>query len=125
LPINVIQPGEPIGSMVRLSHSTYTVCKYGVEESGSLLHRRCVVMDRYSGVILDEDDPSTGTSDEVFTHWQWPLHSSQAFGWTGRVLVFMSGLACPVLFVTGIIRWLQKRKAHKLKATKSQEYQYT
>jgi uncharacterized iron-regulated membrane protein len=26
-------------------------------------------------------------------------------------LVFLSGLACPVLFVTGVIRWLQKRKA--------------
>ena len=100
---------------------TYTVCKDGVEESGSLLHRRCVVMDRYSGEILDEDDPSIGTSGEVFTHWQWPLHSGQAFGWTGRILVFVSGLACAVLFVTGVIRWLQKRKAHKLKAAKSRE----
>lgn len=41
--------------------STYTVCKNGVEESGSILHRRCVVMDRYSGKILDVDDPSIGT----------------------------------------------------------------
>jgi uncharacterized iron-regulated membrane protein len=91
--------------------STYTVCKQGVEESGSILHRRCVVMDRYSGKILDVDDPSIGTAGEVFTHWQWPLHSGQAFGWTGRILVFLSGLACPVLFVTGVIRWLQKRRA--------------
>lgn len=43
--------------------------------------------------------------------WQWFLHSGQAFGWTGRILVFLSGLACPVLFVTGVIRWLQKRRA--------------
>jgi len=28
--------------------------------------------------------------------------------------VFLTGLACPVLFVTGLIRWLQKRKANKL-----------
>ena len=101
--------------------STYTVCKDGVEESGSLLPRRCVVMDQYSGDILDVDNPAIGTAGEVFTHWQWPLHSGQAFGWTGRILVFISGLACPVLFVTGIIRWLQKRKEHKLKAAKSQE----
>jgi uncharacterized iron-regulated membrane protein len=91
--------------------NTYTVCKNGVEESGSILHRRCVVMDRYSGKILDVDDPTIGTAGEVFTQWQWPLHSGQAFGWTGRILVFLSGLACPVLFVTGIIRWLQKRRA--------------
>jgi len=43
------------------------------------------------------------------------LHSGRAFGWTGRILVFLTGLACPVLFVTGLIRWLQKRKANKLK----------
>jgi len=95
--------------------STYTVCKDGVEEPGSILHRRCVVIDRYSGKILDVDDPAIGTAGEVFTHWQWPLHSGQAFGWTGRILVFLSGLACPVLFITGVIRWLQKRRVHQLK----------
>jgi len=93
--------------------STYTVCKDGVAEAGSLLHRRCVVIDQYSGAILDVDDPSdrSATAGEVFTHWQWPLHSGQAFGWSGRMLVFVSGLACPLLFVTGLIRWLQKRRA--------------
>ncbi|WP_422554422.1 PepSY-associated TM helix domain-containing protein [Methylovulum miyakonense] len=93
------------------STDTYTVCKDGVKEQGSLLHRRCVVIDQYSGKILDVDDPAIGTAGEVFTHWQWPLHSGQAFGWTGRILVFLSGVACPLLFVTGVIRWWQKRKA--------------
>jgi uncharacterized iron-regulated membrane protein len=92
---------------------TYTVCQDGVDAPGSLLQRRCVVMDRYSGKILDVDDPTIGTAGEVFTHWQWPLHSGRAFGMTGRILVFITGLACPVLFVTGVIRWLQKRKARK------------
>jgi uncharacterized iron-regulated membrane protein len=90
--------------------STYTVCKNGVADTGSFLHRRCVVIDQYSGNILDVDDPTNGTAGEVFTQWQWPLHSGQAFGWTGRILVFLSGLARPVLFVTGVIRWLQKRR---------------
>lgn len=93
---------------------SFTVCQNGVDTPNSLLQRRCLVMDRYSGKILDVDDPAIGTVGEVFTHWQWPLHSGQAFGWTGRILVFLSGLACPVLFVTGVIRWLQKRKAKRL-----------
>jgi uncharacterized iron-regulated membrane protein len=97
------------------SDSVYTVCKNNVAETGSFLHRRCMVIDQYSGKILDVDDPAIGTAGEVFTHWQWPLHSGQAFGWTGRILVFLSGLACPVLFVTGVIRWLQKRKAQQIK----------
>ncbi|CAD6877285.1 PepSY-associated TM helix domain-containing protein [Methylomonas albis] len=89
---------------------TYTVCQDGVDAPGSLLQRRCTVIDRYSGKILDLDDPSlpTATAGEIFTHWQWPLHSGQAFGMTGRILVFITGLACPVLFVTGVIRWRQK-----------------
>jgi uncharacterized iron-regulated membrane protein len=95
--------------------SAYTVCKDGIEAAGSFLHRRCVVIDQYSGAILDVDDPSdkSATAGEVFTHWQWPLHSGQAFGWTGRILVFLSGLACPVLFVTGFIRWRQKQRSKK------------
>lgn len=94
---------------------TYTVCQNGVDAPGSLLQRRCVVMDRYSGKILDVDDPTIGTVGEVFTQWQWPLHSGQAFGMTGRILVFLAGLACPVLFITGLIRWLQKRRAKRTK----------
>jgi uncharacterized iron-regulated membrane protein len=101
---------------------TYTVCLDGVKAPGSILHRRCTVIDRYTGKILDLDDPSlpTATAGEIFTHWQWPLHSGQAFGMTGRILVFITGLACPVLFVTGVIRWLQKKRAkltHKAYST--------
>ena len=99
---------------------TYTVCQNGVDAQDSMLQRRCTVIDRYSGKILDLDDPSlpTATAGEIFTHWQWPLHSGQAFGMTGRVLVFITGLICPVLFVTGVIRWLQKRRAGKLHLVK-------
>ena len=94
---------------------TYTVCQDGVNAPGSLLKRRCTVIDQYTGKILDLDDPSlpTATAGEVFTHWQWSLHSGQAFGMTGRILVFITGLICPVLFVTGVIRWRQKRRAAK------------
>nr|WP_244310902.1 PepSY-associated TM helix domain-containing protein [Methylotuvimicrobium buryatense] len=92
------------------AEDTYTVCKDDVDRPGSWIQRVCVVIDRYSGRVLDVDDPAIGTAGEVFTHWQWPLHSGQAFGITGRILVFLTGLACPLLFVTGVIRWLQKRR---------------
>lgn len=100
--------------------STYTVCKDGIKAAGSFIHRRCVVIDQYSGAILDVDDPSDrlATAGEIFTHWQWPLHSGQAFGWTGRILVFLSGMACPVLFVTGFIRWRQKQRGKKKAGSK-------
>ncbi|MGQ0591201.1 MAG: PepSY-associated TM helix domain-containing protein [Gammaproteobacteria bacterium] len=94
---------------------TYTVCKNGVDRPGSWLDRVCVVLDRYTGEFLDVDDPRIGSAGEVFMQWQWPLHSGYAFGWTGRILVFLIGFACPVLFVTGFIRWRQKRRARQRK----------
>lgn len=97
------------------AEDTYTVCKDNVDRPGSWLQRVCIVIDRYTGRVLDVDDPAIGTAGEVFTHWQWPLHSGQAFGMTGRILVFLTGLACPLLFATGLIRWLQKRRAGNAK----------
>jgi len=89
----------------------YTVCKRGLDLQGSWLDRICVVVDRQTGEYLDVDDPSRGRAGEVFMQWQWPLHSGQAFGWPGRIMVCLTGLACPVLAVTGWLRWLQKRRA--------------
>ncbi len=73
---------------------------------------RQVTVDQYSGVVLRVQDPcNRATFGQTFVEWQWPLHSGKAFGWTGRILIFLSGLACPVLFITGLVRWLQKRRA--------------
>jgi len=76
---------------------------------------RCLLIDQATGEILQVRDPAHGSAGDVFMQWQWPLHSGQAFGWTGRILVFLTGLVCPLLFVTGVIRWLQKRRAKLLK----------
>jgi uncharacterized iron-regulated membrane protein len=41
----------------------------------------------------------------MFVQWQWSLHSGQVLNMPGRILVSLIGLvACPVLFVTGVIR---------------------
>lgn len=80
-----------------------------------ILDNRCLVFNRSTGQLLQIIDSEHGSAGDKFMQWQWPLHSGQAFGWTGRILVFLSGLACPLLFITGVIRWLQKRKAKSLK----------
>lgn len=79
--------------------------------------RRTVVVDRY-GDVLYTLDPLTGTGGNVFMQWMWPLHSGYALGMMGRILVLLSGIACAVLFVTGIIRWLQKRRSSRSRAAR-------
>ncbi len=96
-----------------------SVCFRGVGElSAYVVDTRCLLIDRQSGDVLQTIDPSRGSAGDVFMQWQWPLHSGQLFGWTGRILVFLSGLACPVLFVTGFIRWMQKRRARRVSAAR-------
>ncbi len=43
--------------------------------------------------------------------WMHPLHNGEALGWPGRILVLLSGLAPWVLGVTGVWRWVHKRRA--------------
>jgi uncharacterized iron-regulated membrane protein len=95
-------------------NGAYRVCRNGIESLGHFIDTRCVVIDQYSGRILGVEDPATGTGGDLFMQWQWPLHSGRAFGLTGRLLVFATGLVCPLLFTTGLIRWLQKRRARRV-----------
>lgn len=92
--------------------AAHTVCKSGLGLSHFTDHA-CVVIDQYSGKILHIEAPDVGTAGESFARWQWFLHSGQAFGLTGRILVCLTGIACALLYVTGFIRWRQKRRAGK------------
>lgn len=116
----IVQERYPAGRLWMLnapknSADIYTVMKDDVTEVSRFTGYRDFAVDQYSGEILKVYDRGAGSIGDVFLDWQWPLHSGHAFGWPGRILVFLSGLACPVLYVTGVIRWLQKLKARKLK----------
>jgi len=106
----------PNGQMWMLSapadgQGIYYVWKRDVTELSRFIGYREIAIDQYSGEILKRYDSGSGSAGDLFLDWQWPLHSGHAFGWPGRILVLLSGLACPVLYATGVIRWLQKRRA--------------
>ncbi|MBY6241206.1 PepSY domain-containing protein [Methylosinus sp. Sm6] len=77
--------------------------------------RRTVFVDRYSGEVRHVNDPLSGDGDG-FIAWQWPLHSGYVAGWPGRIAVFLFGLSWPLVFVTGVIRWMHKRNARRAAA---------
>lgn len=99
--------------------AAHTICKSGLEAISRFADRRCIVVDQWSGKILHVADAVSGTAGDTFLAWQWPLHSGQVFGWPGRIMVFLTGLACPVLFVTGLMRWGHKRRARALQARRA------
>lgn len=94
----------------------YAVAAVDVPNLSRFWSKQEVLIDQYSGAIIEVRDPSRRHSaGETFLDWQWPLHSGKAFGWPGRIAVFISGLACPLMFVTGLIRWMQKQRAKQHK----------
>jgi uncharacterized iron-regulated membrane protein len=110
---SIVQEHYPTGRLWMLDgpknpEGIYKVMKKDVTELSRFISYRDIAIDQYSGEILKVYDKNTGSSGDIFLDWQWPLHSGYAFGWVGRILVFFSGLACPLLFITGIIRWRQK-----------------
>ncbi|ATQ67429.1 MULTISPECIES: PepSY-associated TM helix domain-containing protein [Methylosinus] len=95
------------------AQGAFTVYLNDVTGVGPFIRSRTLTVDRYSAAVLRVHDVTQGTAGDAFLRWQWPLHSGQAFGMTGRLMVLASGLLCPLLFVTGLIRWLQKRRARR------------
>ncbi|NUA31054.1 PepSY-associated TM helix domain-containing protein [Cupriavidus basilensis] len=73
--------------------------------------RTNVWIDQYSGNILGIRDPRRNSAGDTLLDWLHPLHGGEAFGLPGRLLVLLSGLALPLLFITGVLRWWQKRRA--------------
>ena len=84
-----------------------------VGEVSRFVDRRCIVIDQYSGAVSFVKGVASGHGGQTFAAWQWSLHSGQVFGTVWRILVLLTGLACAVLFITGTIRWLQKRAAQR------------
>jgi len=60
--------------------------------------------------VQDRADFSAG---ERFLEWQYPLHCGEAFGNVGRALVMILGIVPLILYVTGFLRWRQKRRLRR------------
>jgi len=110
LALSIVRSRYPEGRVDWLSFpegeaGVYRVSISDVPELSRFWSERQVCVDQYNSTILKVQDPSTrNTAGQTFIEWQWPLQSGKTFGWTGRILVFLSGLACPVLFITGLVR---------------------
>jgi uncharacterized iron-regulated membrane protein len=94
---------------------TYRIQFYQDGEPSRRFPKTMVWLDQYSGKILAVHEPETGSSGDTFLSWMHPLHSGEIAGMSGRIAVFISGLFPLILFYTGLIRWLQKRRARQKK----------
>jgi len=94
--INLYQPGEP----------------------GRRFPKTNVWVDQFSGSVVASRDALQDAAGDTVLAWLHPLHSGEAFGMTGRIIVLVSGLLPPVLLVTGFLRWRQKRRVRMQKSAR-------
>lgn len=70
---------------------------------------RYFVDTRNGNVLSARSYRQGGTSGDRMLAWMYPLHSGQAFGWFGRIVICLTGLAAPLLAISGIYIYLRKR----------------
>lgn len=61
-----------------------------------------------TGAVLAVRDGLHLPWSEALLNWMHPLHNGEGLGFLGRVLVSLTGLLLPCLWITGLIRWRQK-----------------
>jgi uncharacterized iron-regulated membrane protein len=91
----------------------YVIGKQSESEPNRTKTFRNVGVDRYSGRVLQTQDRDDFTAGEKLLEWLFPLHCGEAFGVPGRALVALTGLAPLILYVSGFLRWRQKRRARR------------
>jgi len=89
----------------------YLVSKREFDEPNQKHSFRRLWIDQYSGEIIHIQDRTTRSAGDAFVDWLYPLHSGEALGLLGQLIILISGFVPLVLYLTGFIRWLQKRRA--------------
>ncbi|MES2580005.1 MAG: PepSY-associated TM helix domain-containing protein [Pseudomonadota bacterium] len=94
---------------------TYIIRLKNLNEIADRFPKTYVWIDQYSGKILATRNPQHNSNGDVFMDWQHPLHSGEAFGLAGRIIVCFSGIIPTILLVTGYLRWRKKSRKKVVK----------
>lgn len=94
-------------------HGTYRINLWQAGDPGYRFPRSNAWIDAYTGAVLAERDWQKNSAGDSFLAWQHPLHNGEAFGLPGRIVASLAGLLPALLWVTGVLRWLHKRRARR------------
>lgn len=64
-----------------------------------------VSIEQYSGAVLRMQGPHEASVGDHVLGWLFPLHTGQAFGLPGRILMVVVGLVPTCLYITGFVLW--------------------
>ncbi|MCC2956280.1 PepSY domain-containing protein [Massilia sp. IC2-477] len=95
-----------------------------VRQPGELRHgagATRVSVDAGSGAVLRTIDPLAARGGDWFTSLLYPLHTGEAFGLAGRILISVVGVTPLLFFVTGLVVWLKFRRKPAKRKTPAAE----
>lgn len=98
----VLLPTSPTG--------VYVVGKQSANEPNVTKTYRNVGIDQYTGEITQIQDRNKFNFGSKFMEWLFPLHTGEFIGAYSRPLFVAVGLSPLILFLTGLLRWLSKRR---------------
>jgi uncharacterized iron-regulated membrane protein len=75
-------------------------------------------IDATTGTVAATLDPRDYTAGDVFNNWMYPLHSGQAFGLIGRIIICLAGIFTCVVCVTGLVIYLKKLNARRAQSAR-------
>jgi uncharacterized iron-regulated membrane protein len=67
-----------------------------------------VTVDAATGRVLRVRDPLHAPAGDAFIDWQFPLHTGEAFGTIGRIVISIVGLTPVAFLVTGLAVWRRR-----------------
>lgn len=79
------------------------------------------VIDLRSGQWLTEQSPRERSGGETLLHWLLPMHGGSAFGAAGPYLLTMIGVLPPLLMLSGLWVWLNKRRGARHSRTHTKD----
>jgi uncharacterized iron-regulated membrane protein len=108
--IEVTKTALPSGRPISLEFPVDEQGTYVVTVDMGVAWKSQVSIEQYSGAILRIQGQHEASAGDHALGWLFPLHTGQAFGLPGRILMVAVGLAPMGLYMTGVILWWNRRR---------------
>jgi len=103
-------PGAMVdGVSLMLDKDLYRVRLFDRRDIDPTRGQRNIYIDSQTGAVRADEHIAGGAAGDVLLAWQFPLHSGKAFGWPGRIVIFLAGIVICLCVITGYAIYFRKR----------------
>ena len=109
--IEITKTALPSGRPITLEFPVDEQGTYMVTVDTGDVWKSQVSLDQYSGAVVRVQGPHEASLGDYVLGWLFPLHTGQAFGLPGRIVLVILGVIPTCLYMTGFFLWWNRRRA--------------